>query len=65
MTGYAKNKFEQYAEVFEANDIDLDILPELTEDDLGKLGVSGTVAADVTETRRRIGAVAPLAQSKA
>jgi class 3 adenylate cyclase len=35
-----KNKFEQYADVFEANDIDLDILPELTEDDLGKVGVS-------------------------
>jgi class 3 adenylate cyclase len=35
-----RNKFEQYADVFEANDIDLDILPELTEDDLGKLGVS-------------------------
>ena len=35
-----KNKFDQYADVFEANDIDLDILPELTEDDLAKLGVS-------------------------
>jgi hypothetical protein len=35
-----KNKFEQYADLFEANDIDLDILPELTDDDLGKLGVS-------------------------
>jgi class 3 adenylate cyclase len=35
-----RNKFEQYADAFEANDIDLDILPELTEDDLGKLGVS-------------------------
>ena len=35
-----RNKFERYADAFEANDIDLDILPELTEDDLGKLGVS-------------------------
>src|SRR5208282_4356609 len=35
-----RHKFEQYADAFEANDIDLDILPELTEDDLGKLGVS-------------------------
>jgi class 3 adenylate cyclase len=34
------NKFEQYADAFEANDIDLDILPELTEGDLEKLGVS-------------------------
>ena len=34
-----RNKFEQYADAFEANDIDLDILPELTEDDLGKFGV--------------------------
>ena len=36
----SKNKFEQYADAFEANDIGLDILPELTEDDLAKLGVS-------------------------
>jgi class 3 adenylate cyclase/tetratricopeptide (TPR) repeat protein len=35
-----RNKFEQYADAFEANDIDLDILPELTEADLEKLGVS-------------------------
>ena len=35
-----KNKLEQYAEAFEANDIDLDILSELTEQDLEKVGVS-------------------------
>jgi len=35
-----KNKFEQYADAFEANDIDVDILPELTEGDLAALGVS-------------------------
>jgi class 3 adenylate cyclase/tetratricopeptide (TPR) repeat protein len=35
-----RNKFEQYADRFEANDIDLDILPELTDDDLAELGVS-------------------------
>src|SRR5471032_91274 len=35
-----RNKFEQYADAFEANDIDLDILPELTENDLETLGVS-------------------------
>ena len=35
-----KNKLEQYADAFEANDIDLDILSELTEHDLEKLGVS-------------------------
>ena len=34
------NKLEQYAEAFEANDIDLDILHELTERDLEQLGVS-------------------------
>jgi hypothetical protein len=35
-----RNKFEQYADAFEANDIDLDILPELSERDLEQLGVS-------------------------
>jgi class 3 adenylate cyclase len=35
-----KNKLEQYADAFEANDIDLDILSELTEHDLERLGVS-------------------------
>ncbi len=35
-----RNKLEQYADAFEANDIDLDILPELTEPDLEKLGLS-------------------------
>lgn len=34
------NNLEQCAEAFEANDIDLDILPELTEDDFEKLGIS-------------------------
>lgn len=31
---------EQLAETFEANDIDVDILSELTDEDLEKLGVS-------------------------
>ena len=35
-----KNNFEQYADAFEANDIGLDILPELSERDLEQLGVS-------------------------
>jgi class 3 adenylate cyclase/tetratricopeptide (TPR) repeat protein len=35
-----KNELEQYADAFEANDIDFDILSELTEHDLEKLGVS-------------------------
>lgn len=35
-----KNKLEQYSDSFEANDIDLDILSELTEPDLEKLGLS-------------------------
>jgi class 3 adenylate cyclase len=34
------NNFEQYADTFEANDIDLDILPELSERDLEQLGMS-------------------------
>src|SRR5271155_3225698 len=56
------NKLEQYADTFEANDIDLDILPDLKEGDLEQLGLSlgnrrrllkaiaetrGAVAADV------------------
>jgi class 3 adenylate cyclase/tetratricopeptide (TPR) repeat protein len=35
-----RNNFEQYAGTFEANDIDLDILPELNERDLEQLGLS-------------------------
>jgi class 3 adenylate cyclase/tetratricopeptide (TPR) repeat protein len=35
-----RNNFEQYAETFEANDIDLDILPVLSERDFEQLGVS-------------------------
>src|SRR5580700_10492059 len=35
-----KNHLEQYADAFEANDIDLDILPDLNEHDLEQLGVS-------------------------
>jgi class 3 adenylate cyclase/tetratricopeptide (TPR) repeat protein/energy-coupling factor transporter ATP-binding protein EcfA2 len=34
------HKLEQCAEAFEANDIDLDVLPDLTESDLEKLGIS-------------------------
>ncbi len=34
------NKLEQYADIFEANDIDLDILPDLNEHDLEQLGLS-------------------------
>ena len=35
-----RNNFEQYADAFEANDIGIDILPELSELDLEQLGVS-------------------------
>jgi class 3 adenylate cyclase len=35
-----KNKFGQYADVFEANDIGFDVLPELTEADLERLGMT-------------------------
>src|ERR1700693_2347411 len=34
------NKLEQFADVFEANDIDLDILAELSDHDLEQLGLS-------------------------
>jgi class 3 adenylate cyclase/tetratricopeptide (TPR) repeat protein len=34
------NQFEQYADAFEANDIDLDILAELSDRDLEQLGLS-------------------------
>src|SRR5271155_5047420 len=34
------NGLEQYADAFEANDIGLDILPDLGESDLERLGVS-------------------------
>jgi len=34
------NNFEQYADAFEANDIDLDVLAELTDRDLEQLGLS-------------------------
>ena len=34
------NNLEQYAEAFEANDIDLDILPDLDDHDLEQLGLS-------------------------
>jgi len=57
-----RNKFEQYADAFEASDIDLDILPELSERDLEQLGVS-------LGNRRRLlkaiaGSGAEVAQSK-
>lgn len=35
-----RNKLEQYADTFEANDIDLEILAELSDQDLEKLGLS-------------------------
>jgi class 3 adenylate cyclase len=34
------HNLEQYADAFEANDIDLDILPDLDDHDLGQLGLS-------------------------
>jgi class 3 adenylate cyclase/tetratricopeptide (TPR) repeat protein len=35
-----RHKFEQYADAFEASDIDIDILPELNDLDLEQLGLS-------------------------
>src|SRR3984893_7230328 len=55
------NKFEQYADAFEANDIDLDVLPELSERDLEQLGLS------LGNRRRLLKAIAErgIAKSKA
>ena len=61
------NKFEQYVDAFEANDVDLDILPELTEQDLAELGVSlgnrrrlmKAIAARSTESGRTVPKLAP------
>jgi class 3 adenylate cyclase/tetratricopeptide (TPR) repeat protein len=54
-----RNKLEQYAEAFEANDIDLDVLAELTERDLEQLGVS------LGNRRRLLKAIADHATSAA
>jgi SAM domain (Sterile alpha motif) len=35
-----RNGLEQLAEIFAANDVDLDVLPELTDEDLRELGLS-------------------------
>jgi SAM domain (Sterile alpha motif) len=35
-----RNNLEQYADAFEANDIGIDILPDLNEHDLEQLGLS-------------------------
>jgi class 3 adenylate cyclase/tetratricopeptide (TPR) repeat protein len=50
-----KHGFEQYADAFEANDIGPDILPELNESDLERLGVS------LGNRRRLLKALAELA----
>jgi SAM domain (Sterile alpha motif) len=39
------NNCEQYADTFEANDIGLDILGELTDQDLAELGCRSAIAA--------------------
>ena len=52
------NKLEQYAEVFEANDIDLDVLPDLNEHDLERLGLS------LVNRRRLLKAISRLKNSK-
>jgi predicted ATPase/class 3 adenylate cyclase len=55
-----RNRLEQLADAFEANDIDLDVLPELTEEDLDKLGVSlGNRRRFLKAMAERAGADAP------
>src|SRR6516225_3706488 len=49
----------KYAEAFAANDIDLDILPELTDADLERLGV-----ASLGDRKRLLRAIASLATAK-
>jgi len=36
-----RHNLEQYADAFEANDIGMDILPELSERDLEQLAIAG------------------------
>jgi len=52
---------EQYAEIFVADDIDLDVLPDLSDDDLKELGLSlghrrKLLRADFRELARAIAA---------
>jgi class 3 adenylate cyclase/tetratricopeptide (TPR) repeat protein len=54
-----RNNLEQYADAFAANDIDLDILPELNESDLENLGVS------LGNRRRLLKAIAALGAGSA
>jgi hypothetical protein len=59
------NKLEQYADAFEANDIDLDILAELSDGDLEQLGVSlGNRRRLLKAIAGRIAPVAPLIPSE-
>jgi class 3 adenylate cyclase/tetratricopeptide (TPR) repeat protein len=56
----ADNKLEQHADVFEANDIDLDILAELSDRDLEQLGLSlGNRRRLLKAIAGRVAAVAP------
>lgn len=54
-----RNNLEQLADTFEANDIDLDVLPDLSERDLEQLGLS------LGNRRRLLKAIASLAASGA
>jgi hypothetical protein len=51
--------FERYAEAFEAQDISLDVLPELTDADLKELGV-----ATLGDRKRLLKAIAALAPAR-
>jgi class 3 adenylate cyclase/tetratricopeptide (TPR) repeat protein len=60
------HNLEQYAGAFEANDIDFDILPELTDDDLAGLGVSlGNRRRLMKALAERAAATAPAAPQPA
>src|SRR5437660_9088017 len=49
---------EQHAETFAANDIDLDLLPDLTDEDLKELGLS------LGDRRRLLRAIAELSSER-
>src|SRR6266403_3316210 len=54
----SKLGLEQHAEIFAANDIDLDVLPELSDEDLKELGLS------LGHRRRLLRAIAELSTER-
>src|SRR5665213_4009403 len=57
------HRLEQYADAFEANDIDLDVLPDLNEGDLEQLGLSLGNRRRLLKAVAGLGAAAVTSQS--